>query len=184
VTQSGPSAIERLDPVLAFVNTRVLEHDSDALVTVDGLASWLRTMGLTTEHDTATTADLSWVRSVREALRDALGANHAAGVIDEATLQVLNTAARKAELTASITARGRSELRPDADGVQGAIGALLAIVFGAMDDGTWTRLKVCADDTCRWAFYDHSRARTAKWCSMGTCGNRAKQRAWRQRHGT
>ena len=51
----------------------------------------------------------------------------------------------------------------------------------AMSDGTWTRLKVCADDECQVAFYDNSRARTGKWCTMKVCGNRAKQKAWRDR---
>jgi predicted RNA-binding Zn ribbon-like protein len=46
---------------------------------------------------------------------------------------------------------------------------------------TWRRLKVCASDRCRRAFYDRSRARSGKWCSMRACGNRAKQRAWRGR---
>jgi len=59
---------------------------------------------------------------------------------------------------------------------------VLAIVTAAMTDGTWRRLKICANDRCQWAFYDESRARTGKWCSMQICGNRAKQQAWRTRH--
>lgn len=33
----------------------------------------------------------------------------------------------------------------------------------------------------QWAFYGNSRARTGKWCSMKVCGNRAKQKARRDR---
>jgi predicted RNA-binding Zn ribbon-like protein len=66
--------------------------------------------------------------------------------------------------------------------VTGALGRLVIDVTDAMTAGTWPRLKVCANDTCRWAFYDHSRAGTGKWCSMRLCGNRAKQKAWRNRH--
>ncbi|MGH2778535.1 MAG: CGNR zinc finger domain-containing protein, partial [Actinomycetota bacterium] len=32
------------------------------------------------------------------------------------------------------------------------------------------------------AFYDHSKNRSGKWCTMRVCGNRAKTRAYRERH--
>jgi len=52
-----------------------------------------------------------------------------------------------------------------------------------MAAGNWSRLKVCANETCQLAFYDSSRNRSGRWCSMATCGNRMKGRAYRQRHG-
>jgi predicted RNA-binding Zn ribbon-like protein len=51
-----------------------------------------------------------------------------------------------------------------------------------MLDGTWRRLKVCPGDHCGWAFYDHSRNQTGRWCSMSVCGGRAKARAHYHRH--
>lgn len=36
------------------------------------------------------------------------------------------------------------------------------------------RLRICADDGCRWLFVDHSPAGRRRWCDMRTCGNRAK----------
>ena len=51
----------------------------------------------------------------------------------------------------------------------------------AQADGTWHRLKACADDGCRWAFYDHSKNRRGRWCSMAVCGNQHKARAYRER---
>jgi predicted RNA-binding Zn ribbon-like protein len=50
-----------------------------------------------------------------------------------------------------------------------------------MGDGTWRRLKACSAETCQWAFYDGSRNRSGVWCTMQTCGNRAKARSFRQR---
>ena len=41
----------------------------------------------------------------------------------------------------------------------GALGRLLAIAAAAIADGTWTRLKACRAEDCRWAFYDHARNR-------------------------
>ena len=37
--------------------------------------------------------------------------------------------------------------------------------------GVWNRLKVCPNDDCAWAFYDESRNRSRRWCSMNVCGN-------------
>jgi len=66
-----------------------------------------------------------------------------------------------------------------ATGVDGAMGAILAAVYEAVRDGSWRRLKTCR--TCGWAFWDESRSRTATWCSMQLCGNRAKVRRYRDR---
>ncbi len=48
--------------------------------------------------------------------------------------------------------------------------------------GEWPRLKVCASPDCRWAFLDTTRNRSRRWCDMAGCGNRAKNRTWRERH--
>ena len=36
------------------------------------------------------------------------------------------------------------------------------------------RLRVCANDGCRWRFIDRSPGGRRRWCDMRTCGNRAK----------
>jgi predicted RNA-binding Zn ribbon-like protein len=36
------------------------------------------------------------------------------------------------------------------------------------------RIRECAGTACTWLFLDHSRNRSRRWCSMETCGNRAK----------
>jgi predicted RNA-binding Zn ribbon-like protein len=38
------------------------------------------------------------------------------------------------------------------------------------------RLRPCANDECRLFLVDHSKAGTARWCSMAACGNRMKAR--------
>ena len=37
-------------------------------------------------------------------------------------------------------------------------------------------IKECADQTCEWVFLDCSKSHRRRWCSMQTCGNRAKAR--------
>jgi predicted RNA-binding Zn ribbon-like protein len=44
------------------------------------------------------------------------------------------------------------------------------------------RVRECGGAACTWLFLDHSRNRSRRWCSMETCGNRAKaQRHYRRR---
>jgi len=38
-----------------------------------------------------------------------------------------------------------------------------------------------ASDDCRWAFYDSSKNRGGTWCRMEECGNRVKNRRYRDR---
>lgn len=68
----------------------------------------------------------------------------------------------------------------------GVAGAILASVVDAVNDGTWSRIKVCPD--CQWVFYDRSRSRTKVWCDMlagdaggRACGTIAKVRHFRER---
>jgi predicted RNA-binding Zn ribbon-like protein len=42
-------------------------------------------------------------------------------------------------------------------------------------------VKPCQGKTCTLLFYDQTRRRDRRWCSMAMCGNRAKQEAYRER---
>jgi predicted RNA-binding Zn ribbon-like protein len=70
---------------------------------------------------------------------------------------------------------------PGQDPLQAALARLaeaLASDLAALDGA---RLRVCANDDCRWAFYDTSRSGRRKWCDMTACGNRAKAQRHRDR---
>lgn len=43
------------------------------------------------------------------------------------------------------------------------------------------RVKQCEGDSCGWLFFDTSRNRSRRWCSMADCGNRAKARRFYQK---
>ncbi|GLQ18055.1 CGNR zinc finger domain-containing protein [Maritalea porphyrae] len=43
------------------------------------------------------------------------------------------------------------------------------------------RFKLCANDTCLWAFHDTSKNGSKKWCSSAACGNTDKVRRFRER---
>jgi predicted RNA-binding Zn ribbon-like protein len=45
----------------------------------------------------------------------------------------------------------------------------------------FSNVKACEGAPCTLMFADHTRGRARRWCSMGICGNRAKQAAHRRR---
>lgn len=179
-TQSS-AAPEPLERVRRFINTVDIEAGDDQIAEVAGLRQWLAAEEQ--DYSVAVSApDVSRAIALREALREAAAANHDGSDVPTDAWETLNATAAQARLTVQFTPDRRCRTVSRAEGADRAIGELMAIVADAMTNGTWSRLKVCTNDRCRWAFYDNSRARTGKWCSMRVCGNRVKQRAWRDRH--
>ena len=79
------------------------------------------------------------------------------------------------------------------DGVPHVVGAAedasdryvdtLTVILGeAVREGSWARFKICANPDCRWAFYDHSKNSSGRWCSMEYCGSRAKISTFRAKN--
>ena len=175
----GPLAL-----VQAFVNTVATEGDLrwEAFADADSLRSWLVSRGLLAAGDPVGKTDLARAREAREALRALIAANNGREV-DAGAVGVLNRAAERAKLGVRFGADGGAVLQQAAGGVDGAIGGVLAAAHAGMEEGAWGRLKVCANGGCAWAFYDRSRNRSSRWCSMAVCGNRTKTRAYRRRAG-
>ena len=48
-------------------------------------------------------------------------------------------------------------------------------------DEDFARIRACEGRRCTLIFADHTRTQGRRWCSMATCGNRAKQAAHRHR---
>lgn len=49
-------------------------------------------------------------------------------------------------------------------------------------EGARARLRLCANPQCGLFFYDNSRTRRRRWCSMAVCGNRSKVAAFARKH--
>lgn len=177
---SGSSAPGDLELVRAFVNTLDVESGEDELPSPVALASWLAGRGLLVRGTVARGSDLRRALAVREALRSLLVANNG-GPVEPDAAPVLEAAARAARLELRFGPDGAAALEATASGVPGAVGRLLAVVSGSMAAGTWSRLKACRAETCRWAFYDQAPNHSRSWCSMAVCGNRTKARAYRAR---
>jgi len=172
---SDPAVPRGLALVAAFVNTNDREAGRDALATPAALAAWLRERGLLAAGGAADARALARATDVREAMRGLLLVN-AGAPPDPRAAAVLDAAAERAALRPRFGPAGDARLEPAGAGLDAAVGRIVAAAAGAMHDGTWGRLKACAEDGCRWAFYDASRNQSGRWCSMAVCGNRAKNR--------
>ena len=166
-----------LDLVLDFLNSADLEGGTDALSDAAGVRRWLGERGL--DPGEVDGAGALRARALREALRGLALANNG-GHAYPVDLATLNRAAVECGLRPRFAAGG-ARLEPAAGGLDGSLGRVVAAVYEAMAAGEWERLKACGRDSCRWAFFDASRNRSRTWCSMATCGNRAKAQRFRAR---
>ena len=166
--------------VQELVNTLDVEAGTDAIETPARLRDWLLERSLASPGLRPADADIARVTEFREALRGLLHANNG-GTMDPEALRSLNRAGRGG-LRVHFDDDGGVALEPQPEEpIAAAIGSIVAIVFTAIADGTFARLKACPASDCGWAFYDLSKNRSARWCSMAVCGSREKVRAHRAR---
>lgn len=170
-----------LDIVLDFVNSLDLRPYSEAFDSPQALAAWFVERGLLESGVRVTAADLEEVKRVREALRDVIAARTGLTCDLASASTVVDDAVCNAKLRARFAA-GEMILEPASGGVRAAVGLILAEVLAAQADGTWDRVKACRADDCRWAFLDTTKNGSRAWCTMRSCGNRAKVQAYRERH--
>jgi predicted RNA-binding Zn ribbon-like protein len=168
------------DLICDFVNTRELLEGTEALRTPAELAEWLAANGLGPAEVRATAADLREATELREALRQALLAHNDVPVDEAAAYGVLDRVARQARVRLRFEQRAGA-LEPEADGVSAALGRIAIAVQESMAEGSWPLLKACRASDCEWAFLDTAKNHSRAWCSMSSCGNREKARAFRER---
>ena len=181
IEQTGSKpAPGRLRKIQAFVNSAELSTGREDFDSPETLREWLLANALILPDAAIDGEALQAARRAREALRSMLLANNGANP-DPTALEALERLCVQAELTLRFQPDGTAILAAQSPGIEGALGALFAIVFEATIDGTWSRLKACPDEECKWAFFDHSRNRSGTWCTMATCGNRHKARQYRDR---
>jgi predicted RNA-binding Zn ribbon-like protein len=171
----GPLAL-----VQAFVNSVNVEFGPDEFATVEGLAAWLGRHGLGGPQVVPGEFDRRECVALREALRALLRENND-GPPDPQARQTIVHIGRGCPLVVGFPdATGPLALRPGLGDIRGALAAVLAVVAGAVADGSWLRLKACREHRCEWVYYDRSRNRGSRWCSMQVCGTRAKMRVYRE----
>lgn len=174
------AAPERLELVREFVNTLDVEEQVDSLAGPSELKAWLAEKRLLRRQEGVTETDHQQALDFREALREILS-GHTDGQVSSATVRRFDAAVSHIPMRLRVDDTGWVRVAAAGAGFDAAQAELLARVYEAMEDGTWQRLKVCADGTCRVAFFDHSKNHSGHWCDMAVCGNRAKVSAFRQR---
>lgn len=179
-TEAKP-APEPLRRVQALINTVDLESGADRLADPADARPWLVENRLLAPKATPRAADLDLIRTVREALRAMLVGNADGSAPNRTALAPLREIAATGQARASLDDDGTVRVQPTGDSVRDRLLALLLVVKDAQRDGTWTHLKACANEDCRWAFYDRSRNHGGTWCDMASCGNKLKNREFRAR---
>lgn len=176
-----------LESALDFLNTHELEsgHLVDRLTEPADASSWFVEQGVLHAADARgwRDRDLDRVRAVRNALREVVDAVVEERKPDRASVELVNGAleagaAPRVELDGRTIRIGH---RHAASPVDDALASLAAPIVGELASGRPDRFRTCANDTCRWTFYDASPTGRRRWCNMLTCGNRAKAARHRER---
>ena len=79
--------------------------------------------------------------------------------------------------------RWRLEFIGRESGLEWLLAAIARSAAELIVEGQNALLKRCANTGCRLFFYDDSRTRRRRWCSMAVCGNRHKVAAFLKRKG-
>jgi predicted RNA-binding Zn ribbon-like protein len=167
--------------VQALANTYSYEDGEERLLDAASAKRWLVDSGLAAAGVVVGDAELESLRALRGAVRTLIGANLAESA-DGGNLDA--AAALLAGRAPALIPGGDGELTLDlepARSVEEFAGQIAGIIFRSQLNGEWGRLKICASDDCRWAFFDASRNRGGTWCQMEVCGNRVKNRRYRAR---
>ena len=173
-------APEGLVLVQRFVNTRNYLSGGDLLADAEEATAWLTGHGLLEAGERIGERERERLVEFREALRKLLSANNGMPGSDT---QALNDLVTSVDLRVQFGSDGRPGLESAPSGglVERVVGLLLAEVVLAEAEGRWDRLKACSNEGCRWAFYDASKNRSGRWCTMEVCGVRHKMRVYRER---
>jgi len=167
--------------VQGLINTLELETGEDRLAALADAQPWLVSNGLLAPDDLLTADDLDILVGVREGLRALVIHNTGGPLPDSEAVRPLRLLVEEVPVRAFVGDDGRIGLGPVGDTMRARLTGLLLVVEAAQRDGTWAHLKACANDDCRWAFYDRSRNHGGTWCDMATCGNKLKNRDFRAR---
>jgi predicted RNA-binding Zn ribbon-like protein len=180
-----------------FVNTEVVSHGAplDLLGDADALLRWARAAGIVDEAalrrlpagwDTGRDAGrlLRDARALRAVLRAAVAALADGRSLPAEVLPAINHALAAGASTLRLEERGggyatvREVLDPSPAAVLAPIAESAAWL---LEHGDRTLIRRCENGACVRFFYDTTKNRRRRWCSMDGCGSRAKAAAYYRR---
>jgi predicted RNA-binding Zn ribbon-like protein len=155
----------------------------------DALLAWLRDHGLVSARGRATEAArmhrdpeeeerrMERFRRLRSVLHEVAGELGRDGEPSSESITQLNHILRHG-LHYHQLRRGEGGAQYEVSQVGDRLDQARAAIAGSfahfLADDAPDRLRVCANDGCRWIFVDRSPTGRRRWCDMRTCGNQAK----------
>jgi len=165
---------------LDFIRTlrfRDTADQTEELADPEALAAWVRQFGADPDQAVPLpeSGQVTDAQAVREAVYALVTSAMSGRHVGRAAREQLNRAAAAPVPVPCLGDSGTVTWVTDAP-----VTATLSLVArDALDLATspalLARVRPCASPTCGALFLDHSRPGTRRWCSMDTCGNRAKK---------
>jgi predicted RNA-binding Zn ribbon-like protein len=130
-----------------------------------------------------TDTDLARIKRVRSALREVVdsvvqGRKPEADAVHLVNAVLESRRPTRLELDGSALRIGHRHADTPVDD---ALALIAEAIIEELATGRPERLRVCANDRCRWAFFDSSPTGRRRWCDMRSCGNQAKAARYRAR---
>jgi predicted RNA-binding Zn ribbon-like protein len=181
----------RAELCLDFANTlcwRGSDSPSEALANPDELLAWCaavigadpaidRLAGRWRSHPGRAQAAFTEAIELREVIYRIFSAIAGAGEPSLADLEKLNRALATAPARTRLASSG-GRYAWQVERLTVSVTHLLAPVLWSAGDlltgPGLRRVRQCVNNKCLWLFLDDSKSGTRRWCSMSTCGNRAK----------
>jgi predicted RNA-binding Zn ribbon-like protein len=135
--------------------------------------------GLAERDPRAAAAAFSLARALREHLYRIFSAVAASRAPAAADLRRLNAALSRALSRLRLERRGSSfawRWTAPEESLEAPLWPILRSAAELLAGAEHSKVRECAGSSCTWLFLDRSRNRSRRWCSMETCGNRAKAR--------
>ena len=150
----------------------VAEHLTDPTT----LARWFVTVGLLAQEPPVGDELLVEARALREAIYTAARAVAAGGTPPRACIRRINTWAARDDVVRVLDDQqvARWSVLPDHP-AHSALAVVATDAVNLLDRRRGHAIKVCESPSCAAVFVDTSRGHNRRWCSMNTCGNRAKK---------
>jgi predicted RNA-binding Zn ribbon-like protein len=191
-------------PALDFVNTldwrarpKAEGGPEEMLVSYGALLAWCRRLDILSDrtaaeleryavrHPAQADAVLAEALGLREALHGLAQASRQGRAARPADLDVLNRCLLRYPEGRVIAASGtRLGWKPHGDGLElgSPLGAIARLGADLLVTAEPNSIRCCAGPDCGWLFHDTSPNKRRRWCSMESCGNRAKARRHYERH--
>lgn len=184
-----------LDDTFDFLNTDELDGSGHPIERLPSLADailWLVEHGLLHPEEAVlieahpghcSVDPLTQVHATRAAMREIVEALVAARSAEPAALEAVNAVLRARPVPELVVGEGSLAIghRHKGEPLDEALAEVTQPLVALVEADEAGRLRICANDGCRWVFHDTSPTGRRRWCSMASCGNRAKAARHRAR---